>query len=196
MKLILTLFAALVHLTAFSFAQSVQSTFPQNFNLAALNTTLPNANTTGAPLVLGATGGVTVYTTSTWNSFPYGSLNTFGLVNNALRAYLPDGTWAINGTSVTQGGTLTWIASRMYPAPQEQNAVYSVVTPPESSGSAPLPTLAAYDRADLWSLCPDKNGNYPQTRLVYNVASIENPPSWLPFDPASCYGVVVNVVAV
>jgi hypothetical protein len=37
-------------------AQTVVSTLPYNFTLAAVNTTLPNINTTGVPLVLGQNG--------------------------------------------------------------------------------------------------------------------------------------------
>jgi len=33
-----------------------ESTLPYNFTLAAVNTTLPNANLTGVPLVLGQNG--------------------------------------------------------------------------------------------------------------------------------------------
>jgi hypothetical protein len=36
--------------------QTVVCTLPYNFTLSAINTTLPNANTTGAPLVLGQNG--------------------------------------------------------------------------------------------------------------------------------------------
>ncbi|KAF5341107.1 hypothetical protein D9611_005870 [Ephemerocybe angulata] len=188
-------------------------TVPYQFGFAALNASSSNANNTGATMVLGAggaTGGVTVYSTSTWNSFPYGNLNTFALVNNALRGFYEDGTWAINATSVNPGDALTWIASRMYSAPQEKNAVYSIISSirhegggsevensDSPGGGGRYPILAAYGKTDLWSLCPDKSSSRPQTRLVYDVPSISDPPpSWLTFDPKSCYGVVVNVVPV
>ena len=58
--------ANILSLAALLFAPSVyadipsQSGLPYNFTLAALNSSLPNANSTGAPLVLGQNGLVSV----------------------------------------------------------------------------------------------------------------------------------------
>ena len=121
-------------------------------------------------------------------------MNKIIMVNNAMRAFSADGAWTVNATAVRgPGDALSWISSSRYGAPQEQHAVYSVITP--QPGSLALPILSANGRTDLWSLCPDKNPSRPQTRLVYNVAGVERPPpSWLTFDPANCYPVTVNVV--
>ncbi|KAJ3513436.1 hypothetical protein NMY22_g15040 [Coprinellus aureogranulatus] len=177
---------------------------PYRFQLAAWNTKLPNDNSTGAPLTLGAggaTGGISLSTSSTWNTFPYNSHNQSSIVNYALRAYdrLSD-KWNINGTSVQPGASLGWLASLMYPAPQEKNAVYSAFVSKDSvdlgrhaNGTVePYPLLAGYNRTDLWSLCPDSYER-GQTRLRFNVSGAASPYG---FDPAQCYDVVVHMVSV
>ena len=63
---ILTLALVLAFFTSTAIAQ--QKTLPYNFTLAALNTTLPNANDTGAPLVLGYEGMKGITTRSGPNS--------------------------------------------------------------------------------------------------------------------------------
>lgn len=52
----------LAALSTYTFAATVSLTsLPYNFTLAALNLTLPNANLTGAPLVLGQNGGLAFF---------------------------------------------------------------------------------------------------------------------------------------
>ena len=52
-------FIAAVLLSSHVVAQKTEESLPFNFTLAAFNLTLPNTNTTGAPLVLGQDGVVT-----------------------------------------------------------------------------------------------------------------------------------------
>ncbi|KAH9476120.1 hypothetical protein JR316_0011691 [Psilocybe cubensis] len=188
-----TLVLLLAFFTDLCLSQTTQfGHLPHNFTLAALNTTLPNANTTGAPLVLGQNGassGITFYVTSTYASFPYNDYPALGLVDNGLRAYSSTGRWITNATAVTSGGTLGWISTTIYahPAPQ----IYSVVRLPGYE----YPLLAANGFHNLWSLCPF-SGNRPQTNIVFNVTADVPPPPYLGFDPSLCYDVVITMIPI
>lgn len=169
-------------------------TLPYNFTFAAVNKTLPNANSTGSPLVLGAggaTGGLTIYTTSTWYSFPYNDHPSLGLVNRALRAFDKLGNWGTNVTIVRSGEKLVWSRSIMYPNPEDNSRVYSAARVPSSE----YPVLAAYNITTLWLLCPDMRFR-GQTQLVFNVSAVIPAPQYLSFDPYLCYDVTVNLVPV
>ncbi|KAJ3484818.1 hypothetical protein NLJ89_g11952 [Agrocybe chaxingu] len=75
-------------------AQQPLAHLRHNFTLAAVNVTLPNANRTGAPLVLGQNGastGISFYVTSTYASFPYNDYPTLAMRDGGLRAAVP---WA------------------------------------------------------------------------------------------------------
>ncbi|KDR79329.1 hypothetical protein GALMADRAFT_243321 [Galerina marginata CBS 339.88] len=165
---------------------------PQNFTLSALNTTLPNANHTGAPLVLGQNGastGISFYVTSTYASYPYNDYPSLGLVNKSLRAYTTSGAWRTNATEITSGGTLGWVTTTLYThaAPE----IYSAVKLPAYEYSL----LAVHGFHDLWSLCPFP-GTYPQTNVVFNASAANPPPPSLGFDPEECYKVVINIVPI
>ncbi|EAU86682.2 hypothetical protein CC1G_07340 [Coprinopsis cinerea okayama7 len=170
-------------------------TLPYNFTLAAANASLANAaDLTGAPLVLGAggaTGGVMIYVTSTYSSFPYNQYPTLGLVNRALRAFDDWGNWCVNATTIRSGERLVWSRSVMYPNPEDNSRVYSVIQTP----SNPYPVLAAHNVSTLWSLCPFP-GPRAQTQLVFNVSAVRHPPDsdYLPFDPDLCYHVMLHII--
>jgi len=172
-------------------AKVALANLPCNFTLAAVNLTLPNANSTGAPLVLGqagATDGMTFEVSSTYYSYPYNDFPTLELVNNSLRAFERTGTVSItNATSVTSGGTLNWETSTYYSSPAAQN--YAAVW---NSGDE-FAVLAAYEITDLWSLCPF-SGFRGQTNVVFNVSADVPPPPYLGFDPADCYPVMLNII--
>ncbi|KAF8885374.1 hypothetical protein CPB84DRAFT_1750169 [Gymnopilus junonius] len=169
---------------------------PFNFTLAALNTTLPNVNNTGAPLVLGQNGastGIEFHVTSTYASYPYNDYPSIGLVDGTLRAYGGDGSWSTNATDVTSGNTgntLEWITTTIYAQPAPK--IFSAIRLPAYE----RPVLAAHGFHNLWSLCPFP-GPLPQTNIIFNVsADIQSPPPFPLFDPAGCYGVVVTILAV
>jgi len=181
------------------------ATLLYNFTLAAVNTTLPNDNATGAPLVLGAggaSGGIAFYVTSTYASFPYNDHPALGLVGGALRAYDPSGAWRTNASRVLPGERLGWSTSTRYPNPEERNRVYAALPAAnrsstegaeEGSGFARL-TAHGVDEG-MWALCPFP-GFRGQTQLVWNVTAVRPPPAYLPFDPYACYDVAVNIVPV
>lgn len=185
--------ANILSLTAALFAHSVyagviasQSSLPYNFTLAALNSSLPNANYTGAPLVLGQNGastGVSFYVTSTHASYPYNDYPTLALRDNILKAYRTSGPSITNATEVQSGGELVWITTTQGHAGSEN---YSVIKAPAYR----FPVLAAHGIHDLWSLCPFQGG---QTNVVFNV-STDQPNAGS--DPSQCYQVIINVVPI
>ncbi|KAE9398966.1 hypothetical protein BT96DRAFT_939768 [Gymnopus androsaceus JB14] len=78
------------------------SSLGTNFTLAALNTTLSNANSTGAPLVLGEAGAIDgglFEVTSTYNSYPYNDFPSLGLVGGNLRAFDSEANWFTNASA-------------------------------------------------------------------------------------------------
>ncbi|KAF8962082.1 hypothetical protein BDZ97DRAFT_2026110 [Flammula alnicola] len=165
---------------------------PLNFTLAAVNTTHPNTNRTGAPLVLGQNGassGISFYVTSTYASFPYDDYPSLGLVNNTLRAYTKDGRWITNATEVRSGQTLGWVTTTIYEQPAPE--IYSAIRLPAHE----YPLLAAHGFFNLWSLCPFL-GNYPQTNVMFNVSADLPPSPYLGFDPSRCYGVLINILSI
>ncbi|KIL60332.1 hypothetical protein M378DRAFT_187793 [Amanita muscaria Koide BX008] len=163
-----------------------------NFTLSAWNTTLPNVNETGVPLVLGQNGastGMSFQITSTYASYPYNDFPSMSINNGSLRAYLPSGFWMTNATAPRSGSPLGWVSSTLYSRPAE--TVFSVVHAPAGR----LPMLAASGREDLWSLCPFQ-GFRGQTSIVYDVEKDDGiPPSSIGFDVRDCYAVEIYVIA-
>ncbi|KAJ3490101.1 hypothetical protein NLI96_g1685 [Meripilus lineatus] len=87
-----------------------------NFTLAAYNTTFPNANSTGSPLVLGQAGaipGASFKVLSTYASYPYNEYPNLSLLSGAL---IPNARGVIaGGVNVTVGQTLGFIATNLNP---------------------------------------------------------------------------------
>jgi len=161
------------------------------FTLAAVNLTLPNANSTGAPLVLGQAGaidGESFEVSSTYYSYPYDDFPALELVNNSLRAYQRSGRTITNATVASSGETLNWETSSYYSSPAATS--YSAVW---KNGSDEFAVLAAYEITHLWSLCPFF-GPPSQTNVVFNVSADIPPSEYLGFDPADCYPVKLNIV--
>ncbi|KAF9042956.1 hypothetical protein BJ165DRAFT_1348900 [Panaeolus papilionaceus] len=162
------------------------------FTLAAFNDTLPKSNSTGAPLVLGQAGstrGLYFYVTSTYASYPYNDYPELALVDGELHAFTRAGQWITNATEVRSGGTLGWTSSTIYTSPAPQ--IYSAIKNP----SYQYPLLAAHGVSTLWSLCTFPN-TYPQNNVVFNVsaATPSSPGGQLPFDPNSCYSVLIDIL--
>ncbi|KAJ7041482.1 hypothetical protein C8F04DRAFT_947000 [Mycena alexandri] len=141
---------------------------PCKFSLAASDVTRHNANSTGAPLVLGQFSGVadgaTYEVTSTYASYPCNIYPTLSLTNGSLRAYRASGAWLTNATAVTSGGLLSW-----YTSPLFDHGAASVYTAVHRLRSARLPVLAAYGLDDLWYLCP-QTGTPLQTSVFFDVS--------------------------
>ncbi|KAF9459256.1 hypothetical protein BDZ94DRAFT_1051458 [Collybia nuda] len=166
------------------------TSLPYNFTIAAVNTTLPNSNSTGVPLVLGQNGastGISFYVTSTYATYPYNDYPSQGLVDGSLRAFMKSGEWITNATETSSGGTLGWVTSRIYGGPATK--IYSVSRVPAEK----FPLLAVHGITNLWSLCPF-SGFRGQTNVVFNVSADVPPPPFLGFDPADCYAVKLNIV--
>ncbi|KAF9043840.1 hypothetical protein BDZ89DRAFT_943366 [Hymenopellis radicata] len=166
---------------------AVATTLPFKFTLAAHNNTLPNANSTGAPLVLGwggASTGVSYEITSTYASYPYNEYPSLSILNGSMRAYRSSGEWITNATEVISGGALGWVTSRM-----PLNSA-----PPAASFSVHevRRTLAVYGIAHLWSLCPSYAFR-GQNKVVYNVSQ-DARPEIVGYHPEDCYAVTLHVV--
>ncbi|KAI5829954.1 hypothetical protein K523DRAFT_372556 [Schizophyllum commune Tattone D] len=176
-------------LASSAFAQ--QKTLPYNFTLAALNTTLPNANDTGAPLVLGyeayIIGGV-IYFETTYASSPDGADVPLGLVNGALRAYGRDGSWHTNASVITSGNAMGWFSSTWRGSP-ETDQFTALHTPSRHHKYA---TLAAHGQESLWSLCPTGN-NGGKNEVFYNISTTAAPGSQIVV-PEDCYKVILQIV--
>jgi len=171
--------------------QASETDLPNAFTLAAINTTLPNANQTGAPLVLGQNGaidGAELHVTSTYASYPYDDYTPLVLINGSMRVYDSSQHWLTNATEVLSGQTLDWITSSLYTSPASQ--VYAAVVTPANQ----FPLLSAHGFSTLWSLCPVP-GFRGQTNVVFNVsANIASPPPYLGYNPSDCYGVTINMI--
>ncbi|TFK66972.1 hypothetical protein BDN72DRAFT_899386 [Pluteus cervinus] len=119
-------------------ATVITPTLSYNFTLAAVNTTLPNSNSTGVPLVLGqngATSGITFHVTSTYFSYPYNDYPSLALINGALRAYSTGGEWMTNSTGISPwDGTLEWETTTLYT--EDAPTVFSAVWRSSESISA------------------------------------------------------------
>ncbi|KIY47722.1 hypothetical protein FISHEDRAFT_44837 [Fistulina hepatica ATCC 64428] len=182
--------ALLLHLSfAVTALGQALTTLPFNFTLAATNLTLPNANSTGAPLVLGTDGastGLEYYTTSTWYTYPYDDYPTLGLLDGELQAFTKEGEWITNATSLTSGSAMLWMTSRLFSVPLFSE--YSAVGNDSASvNNITYYSLAVFNHTDLWSLCPD-GGVGGQTIVVYNVSAAKSG------EFTDCYDVNLNIV--
>ncbi|KAI5892421.1 uncharacterized protein SCHCODRAFT_02626135 [Schizophyllum commune H4-8] len=190
---VLTFFLALA-LSIASTAIAQQKTLPYNFTLSALNITLPNANDTGVPLVLGyeayIIGGV-IYFESTAASSPDGAGGDvpLGLVNGALRAYGRDGSWSTNASAITSGSAMGWFSSTWRGSP-ETNQFTALHAPRRHHKYA---TLAVHGQEYLWSLCPTGN-NGGKNEVFYNISSAA--PESETVVPEDCYKVTLQIVPV
>ncbi|KAI5885547.1 uncharacterized protein SCHCODRAFT_02593280 [Schizophyllum commune H4-8] len=184
----LALSALLLPASAASLATSSAplKTLPYNFTLAALNTTLPNVNDTGVPLVVGYdyyVHGSSGFSTSTWASAHDNVFPSLGLVHGALRAYGRDGSWDANASTIISGESMGWISGSIY-GPLEHDQYTAVHTMHHSKYA----TLVTQGQDALWSLCP--TGDYWKKNVVYyNISSPDK-------DSKDCYEVALQIVPV
>ncbi|KAI5833976.1 hypothetical protein K523DRAFT_395427 [Schizophyllum commune Tattone D] len=172
-----------------SVAQSTASsaplkTLPYSLTLAALNTTLPNANDTGVPLVLGDEyflPGSGLYITSTYASWPYKENNiSLGLVGGAMRGYDPE----VNASLVVSGYAMTWLGSYMgSPETDQFTAVHA-------ARGHEYASLAAHGQDSLWSLCPTGNKD-GKNEVFYNISSANSHSSVVVKD---CYKITLQII--
>ncbi|TFK50689.1 hypothetical protein OE88DRAFT_1726489 [Heliocybe sulcata] len=160
-----------------------------NFYLTAVNTTLPNANTTGAPLVLNPQGqnssGEAIYNVATYHSQPdtMGIWPNFTLDHGTLVANYPtDLTLSPVGVDTEDGGPVVFTADTT-----NASQIYCGVadTDPEQGGR---PLLALYNNLSEFSICHQTDGGNADL-LIYN-ASSENSL----YDYNSCYAVLLHLI--
>ncbi|KAL1694013.1 hypothetical protein GGG16DRAFT_110625 [Schizophyllum commune] len=162
---LLSLVSAPALLASTTFAQL--KTLPYNFTLAALNKTLPNANDTGVPLVLGLEfvfDYSAIYWTSTHASAHNNTFPSLALVDGALHAYGgSNDSWDTNAVRCDSGDSIGWFSSENGPPGAD---VFGVLAPAEGHK---FPTLAAHGEDSLWSLCPTGN-DWGLNEVYYNIS--------------------------
>ncbi|KAL1699445.1 hypothetical protein EV121DRAFT_216199 [Schizophyllum commune] len=165
-------------------------TLPYMFTLAALNTTLPNANDTGVPLVLGhefSLPGSTLLITSTYASWPYKEYCniSLGLVGGAMHGYDTAGAW-FNASLVVSGHAMTWLGSYLSSPETDQ------FTAVQAARGHRYASLAAHGQNALWSLCPTGNKD-GKNEVFYNISSANSHSSVVVKD---CYKVTLQIIPV
>ncbi|OBZ72771.1 hypothetical protein A0H81_06937 [Grifola frondosa] len=159
-----------------------------NFTLAAYNTTLPNANSTGAPLVFGQAGavdGASFKVLSTSASYPFNDFPLLSLTNGAL---LPNGPVQASDANVTAGQELLWVLTTVnLPTPAQ---IYCAVldTSPYGGGTG-FPRLAVHNDIDSFSLCSLDDPN-AQNNVVYKASAINDGS----YDFSTCYPVQIQII--
>jgi hypothetical protein len=123
----------------------------------------------------------------TFASYPYNDFPALSLQDTSLRAFLSDGRWITNATSPSSGGTLGWLTTSFRP-PTAEKGFTAVADPGE-----PFLQLAFRGFTAVWALCPFNGG---QVNVVFNVTANIPPPPFLPFSPANCYAVKLNLVPI
>ncbi|KAL1755007.1 hypothetical protein FB107DRAFT_275254 [Schizophyllum commune] len=172
-----------------------RKTLPYNFTLAAVNTTLPNANGTGVPLVLGSAGavpGASFYITSTYASYPYNDYPKLALVNGQLRAYDRYGNWHINATALSSGNEMSWLSTTLGGSESNQfTALHATRHHRYASLAVHATDSPSWHGTDaLWSLCPSTQFR-GKNEVVYNVSSTYQ---YYPFNVTDCYKVTLQIV--
>jgi len=159
-----------------------------HFSITALNTTLPNANLTGVPIVYGTADeepvGVEFKLLSTWFSTGSNDFHTSSLISGAL---LPDNAGPAGDVTDSVVGPDTiplWFISSL--GVGEPNDVYCAVPNPATG----FPKLAVNGDTESFFLC--SQGDFP---------SAQNVISWKPtnvtgsgIDFTTCYNVHLQLV--
>ncbi|KAF8576279.1 hypothetical protein K439DRAFT_1622982 [Ramaria rubella] len=163
-----------------------------SFTLAALNRTLLNANTTGAPLVLGqagATGGAEFEVFSTWASFQFNQWPTLSLTNGVLTANMdpPNTRTPTVSTGASNGSEIVFVTTAHPPAPVP---VFCGVADTDPEGGSPFAALAVNDDTDLFSLCLTSTSPGAQNNVVYNATA----DTFGAYIFESCYPVTLQII--
>ncbi|KAI0727661.1 hypothetical protein C8Q72DRAFT_838703 [Fomitopsis betulina] len=161
-----------------------------NFTLAAVNTTLPNANSTGAPLVLGwgppgtspAASAWAISTYAAWhsNEWPYFTLSDGALYpipgpeEHGLGAY---------DHEVASGDEVSfWVTT------QQSDAAPDPIYCAAANDDPEYAVLAVNNDTEHFSLC-DSTISCPNTVLVYEAADGNSN-----YGYSTCYPVQVNII--
>ncbi|KAI0643247.1 hypothetical protein C8Q79DRAFT_1002500 [Trametes meyenii] len=156
-----------------------------NFTLAAWNTSLPNANNTGAPLVLataGAIPGAELRQLATYASFPFDDYPTFSLVNGTL---IPQGGSTPAQATIVQDGSSLGFLQTVSAEPTKGSQIYCAVADLDPAGHGTgHPFLAVNGDTDSFSLCQTGAQN-----VVFYKPAAEGRE-----DFASCYPVKVQLI--
>jgi len=161
-----------------------------NFTLTALNDTLPNANQSGSPLVLGPigeSGGVHLEALSTFASVPLNDWPNLSLINGTLIANMQvpgEAPLPTVATQVVGGDTILFSTTNKPIAP---NPVFCAIADTDPEGGSPFPSLAVGTDADSFSLCLIPGST--QNNIIYK-ASATNDGT---YDFSTCYSVNVLI---
>ncbi|KAH9916542.1 uncharacterized protein B0H18DRAFT_1124179 [Fomitopsis serialis] len=161
-----------------------------NFTLAALNTTLANANSTGAPLVAGqngATDGAEFEVLSTWATYPYLDFPTMSLDSGVLIPNSANGVPSYD-MAASAGQPLQFFTTSQSPSGRVAQIYCAIVdTDPDFEGP---PTLAVNGDADGFALCMNGDGPYAQNNVVWRPTA-DNNGAYL---YETCYNVTLQIV--
>ncbi|KZT63555.1 hypothetical protein DAEQUDRAFT_680177 [Daedalea quercina L-15889] len=161
-----------------------------NFTLAALNTTLANANSTGAPLVPGqngATDGAEYEVLSTWATYPYLDFPTMSLVDGVLTPNSANGVPSYDMQAIEGQPLQFFTTSESSSGPSAQIYCAIVDTDPDFQG---LPLLAVNGEADNFALCMSGDESYAQNNVVWRPTA-DNNGMYL---YETCYNVTLQLV--
>ncbi|KAI0933310.1 hypothetical protein AcV7_004817 [Taiwanofungus camphoratus] len=164
-----------------------------DFTLTAYNLTLPNANTTGAPLVLGSgpagTSGqasvavLVTYASYSRNDWPGPNMT---LASGALTP-APEGGLVASNTNVTAGDAVSFIVTDpQFSSPGPQ--IYCAV-PQTDESDLEWVALAVNGDTQDFSLCTTVDGS-AQDNVIYH-ATVDNGGQ---YDYDSCYSIRVQLV--
>ncbi|KAL4248902.1 hypothetical protein ABKN59_007596 [Abortiporus biennis] len=168
-----------------------------NFALSVWNLTLPNANNTGAPLVLAekaAITGIQFWSLTAYASYPMNDYPIFNLANGELVAV---GSGPAAGTEgfageVTPGSWISFAVTKgSLPSPGPATDFCAVgSTSSEGSPNSQyyrLNILNAEASPQSWAICPD--GTHPGQQTLYF-----NPQAGASGGPSGCYAVDVLIL--
>jgi len=151
-----------------------------NFTLAAYNTTLPNANYTGSPLVLagqGAEDDAEFFVLATWNTFPYGPTAVFNMVDGAIVNVDVSPPYPAVIPLLQPTDEIQFVLT--YPTPASYTGFCGIAsTSAHGSPTSQFPLLGVGFDTESFYLC---GGGY--FSVVYQ-----------PGDPTECYPVAIHMI--
>ncbi|TFK46198.1 hypothetical protein OE88DRAFT_1668067 [Heliocybe sulcata] len=149
-----------------------------------MNTTLPNANTTGAPLMLGeyiSVYGFQEFYLATVATYPYVTTSANPSLAMSGGNITANAVQSTALTSATSGSFLQFTAN--FNGPVDPVSGFCGIL--EKPGD-PYPLLAINGRTDVFSICSD--GQFDA--VVYNATE-----GSAAYDVGTCYAVTLNMVA-
>jgi len=155
------------------------------FTLAAYNTTLPNANYTGSPLVLASHGSeedAQFYSLATWNTYPYNDFSVFNMVDGG-----------ISSMEITTGRQAV---SQQFSAGEELSFVWAVPTATPYTGFCAIASTSAHG---------SPTSQFPQLAVGFDTESFylcgnPQPPSdyfdvvYQPSSTTDCYPIKIHMI--